>query len=163
MHLAKVVAGEFAWRLCVANSRNCCGWNNYKTFINSQLGSRTHYINLGKASPYRRVRRDQSSIRRVLRDNESKSLSLDSFKVLVVTRILECILVLRLPTLFMDSANLTGGFFADHFNSHMSLLYIDWAFKSVEWAILFREAKGLRLRSYHRNTPAIMCFEDGRV
>jgi ABC-type transporter Mla maintaining outer membrane lipid asymmetry permease subunit MlaE len=42
---------------------------------------------------------------------------MDSFKVLVVTRILARILVLRLPTLFMDLASLARGFFAKHFNS----------------------------------------------
>jgi phospholipid/cholesterol/gamma-HCH transport system permease protein len=64
-----------------------------------------------------------------------ESLSVDSFKMLVVTRIVACILVLPLLTVFMDFASLAGGFFSEHFTSHISLqLYMSSAFKTVEWA-----------------------------
>jgi phospholipid/cholesterol/gamma-HCH transport system permease protein len=64
-----------------------------------------------------------------------ESLSVDSFKMLVVTRIVACIFVLPLLTVFMDFASLAGGFFSEHFTSHISLqLYVTSAFKTVEWA-----------------------------
>jgi phospholipid/cholesterol/gamma-HCH transport system permease protein len=64
-----------------------------------------------------------------------ESLSVDSFKLLVVTRIVACILILPMLTLFMDFASLAGGFLAECFASHISLqLYVDRAFKTVEWA-----------------------------
>jgi phospholipid/cholesterol/gamma-HCH transport system permease protein len=64
-----------------------------------------------------------------------ESLSVDSFKMLVVTRIVACILILPMLTLFMDFASLAGGFLAEYFASHISLqLYVDRAFKTVEWA-----------------------------
>ncbi|MGB7133446.1 MAG: ABC transporter permease, partial [Candidatus Sulfotelmatobacter sp.] len=64
-----------------------------------------------------------------------ESLSVDSFKLLVVTRIVACILILPMLTLFMDFASLAGGFLAEYFASHISLqLYVDRAFKTLEWA-----------------------------
>jgi phospholipid/cholesterol/gamma-HCH transport system permease protein len=64
-----------------------------------------------------------------------ESLSVDSFKLLVVTRVVSCILVLPLLTVFTDFSSLAGGFLAEHFASHISLqLYISSAFKSVDWA-----------------------------
>jgi len=64
-----------------------------------------------------------------------ESLSIDSFKLLVVTRIVACILILPMLTLFMDFASLAGGFLAEYFASHISLqLYVDRAFKTLEWA-----------------------------
>jgi phospholipid/cholesterol/gamma-HCH transport system permease protein len=64
-----------------------------------------------------------------------ESLSIDSFRLLVVTRIVACILILPMLTLFMDFASLAGGFLAEYFASHISLqLYVDRAFKTLEWA-----------------------------
>jgi phospholipid/cholesterol/gamma-HCH transport system permease protein len=55
--------------------------------------------------------------------------------MLVVTRIVACILILPMLTLFMDFASLAGGFLSEHLVSHISLqLYLDRAFKTVEWA-----------------------------
>jgi phospholipid/cholesterol/gamma-HCH transport system permease protein len=62
-------------------------------------------------------------------------MSIDSFRFLVVTRILACILVLPLLTVFMDFTGLLGGFASEHFISHMSFqFYVDSAFSSVGWA-----------------------------
>jgi phospholipid/cholesterol/gamma-HCH transport system permease protein len=62
-----------------------------------------------------------------------ESLSIDSFKFLVVTRVLACTLVLPMLTLFTDFAGMAGGYFAEHLFSHASLqLYADQAFKSME-------------------------------
>jgi phospholipid/cholesterol/gamma-HCH transport system permease protein len=64
-----------------------------------------------------------------------ESLSVDSFKMLVVTRIVACIFILPMLTLFMDFASMAGGFLAEYFASHISLqLYLDRAFKTMEWA-----------------------------
>jgi phospholipid/cholesterol/gamma-HCH transport system permease protein len=63
--------------------------------------------------------------------------SIDSFKFLVVTRILACILVLPLLTVFMDTTGLLGGFFSEYFIAHMSFTeYVTSAFSSVGWANL---------------------------
>jgi len=64
-----------------------------------------------------------------------ESLSIDSFKLLVVTRIVACILILPMLTLFMDFSSLAGGFLSERLASHISAqLYLDRAFKSIEWA-----------------------------
>ena len=62
-------------------------------------------------------------------------LSLDSFKFLCVTRILACIFVLPLLTVFMDFTGLLGGFFSEYMISHMSFqMYVTGAFGSMGWA-----------------------------
>jgi phospholipid/cholesterol/gamma-HCH transport system permease protein len=64
-----------------------------------------------------------------------ESLSVEAFKMLVVTRIVACVLILPMLTLFMDLASLAGGFLSEYLVSHISLqLYLDRAFKTVEWA-----------------------------
>jgi phospholipid/cholesterol/gamma-HCH transport system permease protein len=60
--------------------------------------------------------------------------SIDSFKILVVPRILACIVALPLLTVFIDVAGLAGGFLAEWISSHISLhLYLNRAFSEVEW------------------------------
>jgi phospholipid/cholesterol/gamma-HCH transport system permease protein len=64
-----------------------------------------------------------------------ESLSVDSFKFLVVTRIVACILTLPMLTVFMDAAGLLGGFCSEYFVSHLSMqLYLDRAFQTVQLA-----------------------------
>jgi phospholipid/cholesterol/gamma-HCH transport system permease protein len=64
-----------------------------------------------------------------------ETLSVDSFKFLVVTRILACVVALPLLTVWMDFTSLMGGFVSEYFGSHMSFqLYIHSAFKIVGWA-----------------------------
>ena len=64
-----------------------------------------------------------------------ESLSLDSFKLLVVPRIIACVIALPLLTVFMDVAGLLGGYLVEHGYSHLSLqLYLDRAFSQVGWA-----------------------------
>lgn len=54
-----------------------------------------------------------------------ESLSIDSFKFLVVPRVAACVLALPLLTLFMDFAGLCGGFFSEFASSHISVqLYL---------------------------------------
>lgn len=64
-----------------------------------------------------------------------ETLSIDSFKFLVVTRIVACTLVLPLLTIFMDGAGVLGGFVSEHFVSHLSWrLYLSRAFDDVALA-----------------------------
>jgi phospholipid/cholesterol/gamma-HCH transport system permease protein len=63
-----------------------------------------------------------------------ESLSIDSFKFLVVPRILACTLALPILTLFMDFSGLLGGYFAEYGSSHISpQLYLFRAFSAFEW------------------------------
>jgi phospholipid/cholesterol/gamma-HCH transport system permease protein len=64
-----------------------------------------------------------------------ESLSIDSFKFLVVPRIVACTLALPLLTLFMDFSGLAGGFLSEFAASRLSLqLYIFRAFSTFQWA-----------------------------
>jgi phospholipid/cholesterol/gamma-HCH transport system permease protein len=49
-----------------------------------------------------------------------ESLSIDSFKFLVVPRVLTCVIALPLLTLFMDFAGLLGGFVSEELSSHIT-------------------------------------------
>jgi phospholipid/cholesterol/gamma-HCH transport system permease protein len=63
-----------------------------------------------------------------------EAMSIDSFKFLVVTRIIACTLTLPLLTIFMDVAGLLGGFLSEYFVSHMSFhLYVSSAFNNISW------------------------------
>jgi phospholipid/cholesterol/gamma-HCH transport system permease protein len=62
-------------------------------------------------------------------------LSVDSFKLLVIPRIIACTLALPILTVFMDVAGIGGGFLAERSASHISLhLYLNRAFSLVGWA-----------------------------
>ena len=64
-----------------------------------------------------------------------ESLSIDSFKFLVVPRIVACTLALPLLTLFLDFSGLLGGFLAEYTTSRLSFqLYIARSFSSFEWS-----------------------------
>src|SRR5208282_1713280 len=64
-----------------------------------------------------------------------EALSIDSFKLLVVPRVVACFLALPLLTTFMDSCGVISGFLSEHFLSHISLqLYLTRAFSGVEWS-----------------------------
>lgn len=64
-----------------------------------------------------------------------ESLSIDSFKFLVVPRVLACIIALPLLTLFMDFAGLLGGYLSEVLASHISPeLYLNLAFDNLQWA-----------------------------
>ncbi len=64
-----------------------------------------------------------------------ETLSIDSFKFLVVTRIFACTVMLPLLTIFMDGAGILGGFVSEHIASHMSWqLYLTRAFGSLTLA-----------------------------
>ena len=93
-----------------------------------------------------------------------ESLSVDSFKMLVVTRIVACILILPMLTLFMDFASMAGGFLAEYLASHISLqLYLNRAFKTVEWAnFIPPTAKNQRFRFHHRYRVRVFRLYHGR-
>jgi phospholipid/cholesterol/gamma-HCH transport system permease protein len=64
-----------------------------------------------------------------------ETLSVDSFKLLVVTRVIACTLMLPLLTIFMDAAGILGGFLSEHIWSHLSFrLYMHRAFDGVALA-----------------------------
>lgn len=64
-----------------------------------------------------------------------ESLSIDSFKFLVVPRVVACVVVLPLLTLFMDCSGLLGGFLSEFASSRISFeLYITRAFSQLEWS-----------------------------
>jgi phospholipid/cholesterol/gamma-HCH transport system permease protein len=63
-----------------------------------------------------------------------ESLAVDSFKHLVVTRVLACMFVLPLLTTVMNFTGIFGGFVAEFYESGMSLqLYYDRAFLLIEF------------------------------
>jgi phospholipid/cholesterol/gamma-HCH transport system permease protein len=63
-----------------------------------------------------------------------ESLSIDSFKFLVVPRIVACTLALPILTLFMDFSGLLGGFVSEYATSQLSpQLYLFRAFSEFSW------------------------------
>lgn len=61
-----------------------------------------------------------------------ETLSIDSFKFLVVTRIAACTAMLPIMTIFMDAAGILGGFASEHVTSNLSWrLYFTRAFDGV--------------------------------
>src|SRR6202041_2883003 len=64
-----------------------------------------------------------------------ESLSIDSFKFLVVPRVLACVIALPFLTLFMDFAGLLGGFLSEELSSPIApALYLDRAFDYLQWS-----------------------------
>lgn len=64
-----------------------------------------------------------------------ESLSIDSFKFLVIPRVLACVIALPLLTLFMDFSGLLGGFLSEVLASHIAPeLYINRAFNNLQWS-----------------------------
>jgi phospholipid/cholesterol/gamma-HCH transport system permease protein len=64
-----------------------------------------------------------------------ESLSIDSFKFLIVPRVAACVVALPLLTIFMDFSGLLGGFLSEFFSSRISFhLYISRAFSDIEWS-----------------------------
>src|SRR5215831_5615395 len=64
-----------------------------------------------------------------------ESLAIDSFKYLVVTRVMACLIALPILTLLMDFSGLLGGLLSEVTVSHVSWrLYIYRAFASMDWS-----------------------------
>ena len=64
-----------------------------------------------------------------------ESLSIDSFKFLVVPRVVACVLAMPILTLFIDFSGLLAGYLAEHAASGISFhLYNTRAFASLDWA-----------------------------
>lgn len=63
-----------------------------------------------------------------------EALAIDSFKYLVVTRVVACIVALPILTVIIDFAGLFGGYVTEHAISNMSARYFLFrAFSSLEW------------------------------
>jgi phospholipid/cholesterol/gamma-HCH transport system permease protein len=64
-----------------------------------------------------------------------EALSIDSFKMLVIPRIIACAVALPILTVFTDVAGLVGGYVAERVNTRISIgLYLSRAFHSLTWA-----------------------------
>ena len=64
-----------------------------------------------------------------------ESLAVDSFKYLVVTRVLACVIALPLLTVLMNFAGMVGGFFAETIISQMSFsFYFKSAFSTLSFS-----------------------------
>jgi phospholipid/cholesterol/gamma-HCH transport system permease protein len=64
-----------------------------------------------------------------------ESLSVDSFRFLVVPRIVACTVALPILTLFLDFSGLLGGFLSEYAASRLSFnLYISQSFASFDWS-----------------------------
>jgi phospholipid/cholesterol/gamma-HCH transport system permease protein len=64
-----------------------------------------------------------------------EAISIDSFNLLVIPRIIACVVALPLLTMFMDFAALLGGFCSEFILSHITLqLYVTRAFMNLEWS-----------------------------
>lgn len=64
-----------------------------------------------------------------------EALSVDSFKLLVVPRVVACVLALPLLTTFMDFCGVASGFVSEHVLSNISLqLYVSRAFRGLQWS-----------------------------
>src|ERR1700741_2200478 len=64
-----------------------------------------------------------------------ESLSIDSFKFLVVPRIIACTVALPILTLFLDFSGLLGGFLSEYAASRLSFhVYVTRSFSSFEWS-----------------------------
>lgn len=64
-----------------------------------------------------------------------ESLSIDSFKFLVVPRVIACVVSMPLLTLVMDFSGLLGGFVSELASSGISFhLYLSRAFMNMEWS-----------------------------
>jgi len=64
-----------------------------------------------------------------------ESLAVDSFKYLVVTRVVACIIALPVLTVLMDYAGMLGGLVSEVALSNLSVsLYINRAFASLGWS-----------------------------
>jgi phospholipid/cholesterol/gamma-HCH transport system permease protein len=74
----------------------------------------------------------------VLRTTEQidalEALAIDSFRHLVITRVIACIIALPILTTLMSFAEIAGGFFWEAVNSEMSLrIYVGRVFDRVGW------------------------------
>ena len=64
-----------------------------------------------------------------------ESLAVDSFKYLVVTRVLACVIALPILTLLLNYSGVAGGMVADMAARHVSMrLFIGSAFGSMSWS-----------------------------
>jgi len=66
-----------------------------------------------------------------------EATAVDSFKYLVVTRVVACVIALPILTTFMNGAGVLGGYLAEAAVAHMSLqLYVDRAFSLIDFSDL---------------------------
>jgi phospholipid/cholesterol/gamma-HCH transport system permease protein len=86
-----------------------------------------------------------------------ETLSINSFKLLVVTRVIACSAMLPLLAIFMDAAGILGGFVSERLSSHLSwTLYLQRAFDGVVLADFIPPT--LKTAVYGYFIATISCF-----
>ena len=86
-----------------------------------------------------------------------ETLSINSFKLLVVTRVIACTAMLPLLAIFMDAAGILGGFVSERLSSHLSwTLYLQRAFDGVALADFIPPT--LKTAVYGYFIATISCF-----
>lgn len=64
-----------------------------------------------------------------------ESLAVDSFKYLVVTRVIACVIALPILTTILNFSGLVGGMISEMVAAHVSMrLFINEAFRSMSWS-----------------------------
>lgn len=64
-----------------------------------------------------------------------ESLAVDSFRYLVVTRVIACVIALPILTLLLNYAGLLGGMISDMVAYHVSVhMFLNSAFGSMDWS-----------------------------
>lgn len=67
-----------------------------------------------------------------------ESLAVDSFKYLIVTRVIACVIALPVLTTLLDYSGLIGGLISQMFAYHMSVhLFLNDAFGPMDWSDYF--------------------------
>ena len=93
-----------------------------------------------------------------------EALSVDSFKLLVVPRVVACFIALPLLTTFMDFCGVISGFLSEHFLSNISLqLYVSRAFQRsgvVQFCSADLENRSFRI--HHRDCFMFLWLHDER-
>jgi phospholipid/cholesterol/gamma-HCH transport system permease protein len=86
-----------------------------------------------------------------------EALSVDSFKFLVVPRIVACTLALPVLTLFLDFSGLLGGFLSEYAASRLSFqLYVARSFSSFQWSNFY--APTLKTAVFGFIIGTVSCF-----
>ena len=86
-----------------------------------------------------------------------ESLSIDSFKFLVVPRIVACTVALPILTLFLDFSGFLGGFISEYAATRLSFhLYVSRAFSAFQWSNFY--APTLKTAVFGFVIGTVSCF-----
>jgi phospholipid/cholesterol/gamma-HCH transport system permease protein len=86
-----------------------------------------------------------------------ESLSIDSFKFLVVPRVVACTVALPILTLFLDFSGFLGGFVSEYAATQLSFhLYVSRAFSAFQWSNFY--APTLKTAVFGFVIGTVSCF-----